>query len=194
MDNREKILACALDLFHARGYDAVGVQEIAEKAGVTKPTLYYYFGSKRGLLETLLETKYAVLRKSIEDASWYADDVSDLLYRVASAFMDYSVNNHKMYKLMIALFYSARENEAYQAVSPIIKDLYRHFVHIFEQAENRLGNMNGRQEQFALGFLGVINHYLLFADEVRKKEDGSIEISDAVKRSLVHQFMYGIYS
>ena len=42
MDNREKILNCALELFHARGYDAVGVQEIAEMAGVTKPTLYYY--------------------------------------------------------------------------------------------------------------------------------------------------------
>lgn len=54
MDNREKILNCALELFHARGYDAVGVQEIAETAGVTKPTLYYYFGNKRGLLEALL--------------------------------------------------------------------------------------------------------------------------------------------
>ena len=32
--------------FMPRGYDAVGVQEIAQKAGITKPTLYYYFGSK----------------------------------------------------------------------------------------------------------------------------------------------------
>ena len=54
MDNRERILQCALELFYAKGYDAVGVQEIAQKAGITKPTLYYYFGSKYGLLETLL--------------------------------------------------------------------------------------------------------------------------------------------
>lgn len=53
MDNREKILNCALELFHARGYDAVGVQEIAEMAGVTKPTLYYY-----------LETNEAFWRRS----------------------------------------------------------------------------------------------------------------------------------
>ena len=52
MDNREKILNCALELFHARGYDAVGVQEIAETAGVTKPTLYYYFRNKRGLMHS----------------------------------------------------------------------------------------------------------------------------------------------
>ena len=49
MDNRETILETALDLFYTRGYDAVGVQEIAERSGVTKPTLYYYFKSKYGL-------------------------------------------------------------------------------------------------------------------------------------------------
>ena len=54
MDNRETILETALDLFYTRGYDAVGVQEIAERSGVTKPTLYYYFKSKYGLLELSL--------------------------------------------------------------------------------------------------------------------------------------------
>ena len=49
MENREKLLSCALDLFYARGYDAVGIQEIVDAAGVTKPTMYYYFGSKKGL-------------------------------------------------------------------------------------------------------------------------------------------------
>lgn len=43
MDNREKILKCALNLFYTKGYDAVGVQEIAESAGVTKPTLLSLF-------------------------------------------------------------------------------------------------------------------------------------------------------
>ena len=39
MDNRERILQCALELFYAKGYDAVGVQEIAQKAGITKQIL-----------------------------------------------------------------------------------------------------------------------------------------------------------
>ena len=43
----------ALQLFYEKGYDAIGVQEIADAAGVTKPTLYHYFGSKYGLLETV---------------------------------------------------------------------------------------------------------------------------------------------
>ena len=69
MDNRERILQCALELFYAKGYDAVGVQEIAQKAGITKPTLYYYFGSKYGLLETLLTKHFTVLNEELERAS-----------------------------------------------------------------------------------------------------------------------------
>ena len=68
MDNRQLIIEKALELFCARGYDAVGVQEIAEQSGITKPTLYYYFGSKQGLMETILGMSrrcYTVWRERI---------------------------------------------------------------------------------------------------------------------------------
>ena len=68
MDNKELIKKSALDLFYARGYDAVGVQEIVNTAGITKPTLYYYFGSKRGLLENLIQSGYQQLEDEILDA------------------------------------------------------------------------------------------------------------------------------
>lgn len=43
------IVGAAVRLFARRGYDATSVREIAGAAGVTKPTIYYYFGSKEGL-------------------------------------------------------------------------------------------------------------------------------------------------
>ncbi len=46
---RERVLTEALRLFTARGYAATSVREIVAAAGVTKPVLYYYFGSKEGL-------------------------------------------------------------------------------------------------------------------------------------------------
>jgi AcrR family transcriptional regulator len=48
------IATVAARLFAARGYDATSVREIVEAAGVTKPTLYYHFGSKEGLAQALL--------------------------------------------------------------------------------------------------------------------------------------------
>ena len=45
------MLAVALPLFATRGYHAVSVDEVAAGAGVTKPMVYAYFGSKEGLFE-----------------------------------------------------------------------------------------------------------------------------------------------
>lgn len=48
------IARVAARLFASGGFDATSVREIVEAAGVTKPTLYYHFGSKQGLGEALL--------------------------------------------------------------------------------------------------------------------------------------------
>ena len=67
-ENREMILQKALELFAGRGYDAVGVQEICAAAGITKPTLYHYFGSKRGLLDALIGHYTQGLNRAISAA------------------------------------------------------------------------------------------------------------------------------
>ena len=54
-DISARLLDIALDLFSRRGYEGTGVQEIVAAAGVTKPTLYHYFGSKIGVLKALLD-------------------------------------------------------------------------------------------------------------------------------------------
>lgn len=55
---RDKLLSAAVELFTARGYAATSVREIVEHAGLTKPALYYHFGSKEGIyLEILREIR-----------------------------------------------------------------------------------------------------------------------------------------
>jgi len=52
---RNRLLASAVHIFERKGYSAASVREVAEMAGVTKPTLYYHFGSKEGLLIAILQ-------------------------------------------------------------------------------------------------------------------------------------------
>lgn len=52
---RERLLATAVDLFTRRGYAATSVREIVEGARVTKPALYYHFGSKEGIYQSILD-------------------------------------------------------------------------------------------------------------------------------------------
>ena len=59
----ERILSTALDLFAVRGYDSTSVREICEAAGITKPTLYHFFGSKEGVLQALVQGGFEQFRR-----------------------------------------------------------------------------------------------------------------------------------
>src|SRR5262245_9753128 len=52
---RRRILEAAYELFYRRGFARVGVDEIAERTGITKRSLYYHFASKDELLGAVLE-------------------------------------------------------------------------------------------------------------------------------------------
>jgi AcrR family transcriptional regulator len=52
---RERIVSAAAKLFYGEGIRAVSVDAVAEKAGVTKRTLYYHFDSKDDLIAAYLE-------------------------------------------------------------------------------------------------------------------------------------------
>jgi len=54
-DTRERILACAGDLFGAHGYDAVTVSEIAGECEVSTSLIYYHFKDKESLMRALTE-------------------------------------------------------------------------------------------------------------------------------------------
>jgi len=64
----ERILTTALDLFAIKGYDATAVREICEAAGITKPTLYHFFGSKDGVLQALVQTGFQQYRAMVNAA------------------------------------------------------------------------------------------------------------------------------
>ncbi|GAB2644630.1 hypothetical protein GCM10027088_21730 [Nocardia goodfellowii] len=50
---RGRLLAAALDVFAAKGFAGARVQEIADRAGVNKQLITYYFGGKDGLYQAL---------------------------------------------------------------------------------------------------------------------------------------------
>ena len=64
-DLKARLLLSALSHFAAKGYDGVQVKEVAEEAGVSKPTLYYHFGSKEGLFRQLCLVALASMAERI---------------------------------------------------------------------------------------------------------------------------------
>ncbi len=54
---REHIVAAATRLFYGEGIRAVSMDAVADKAGVTKKTLYYHFASKDELVAATIEAR-----------------------------------------------------------------------------------------------------------------------------------------
>jgi AcrR family transcriptional regulator len=62
-ETKRNILAIATEEFSAMGLTGARVDAIAERTNTTKRMLYYYFGSKEGLYEAVLEKVYADIRE-----------------------------------------------------------------------------------------------------------------------------------
>lgn len=188
MDNREQLLDRALELFSQRGYDAVGVQEIVEAAGVTKPTLYHYFDSKRGLLEALLRRESSQLLSSVEKTSSYQGDIVLTLEKITRAYFDFAQDRPTFYMMQYGMFFSPPDSEAHQAVLPYHQEQYELISGVFIKAAENHGNLRGRHQRYAFGLLGVITAMIgLYLG-------GKLELTGEVVYQTVHQFMYGIFS
>ena len=190
MDNRKMILQCALELFYKRGYDATSVQEIVEMAGITKPTMYYYFKSKRGLLEALIQEKGESLLQAVCEVPKRLSNFEGQLYELARIYMSFCRRERHFYFFMLGQMYSPPENEAHKVAAPFIRKQYELITDTFQRAEGYLGNMNGRQQQFAIGFLGTINCYMMVYNEKSMEN----MLRDENIHAVVHQFLHGIYS
>ncbi|WP_399128127.1 TetR/AcrR family transcriptional regulator [Actinacidiphila sp. ITFR-21] len=70
---RQKLYQAAVTLIAEQGFSATTVDEIAERAGVAKGTVYYNFASKNDLFEELLRHGVGLLTESLRQA---ADDVA----------------------------------------------------------------------------------------------------------------------
>lgn len=99
------IARVAARLFAARGYDATSVREIAEAAGVTKPTLYYHFGSKEGLAQALLDRPVAALTAEIQASLDRGGDPVAVLATLVQAHFRFCLEDPDRMRFLLALFF-----------------------------------------------------------------------------------------
>jgi len=187
-DNRARLLLVATRLFARHGYEAVGVQQIVAAAGVTKPTLYHYFGSKRGLLDALLADGFADFFAALDGAMPYEYALIEPLTAYANAYFAFAARRRDLYRLQLALWFAPPQSEAFAAIVPYTERQQRFFEEFFARAAEDHGNMVGRQRAYALTFLGLLNTYaaLLLNDYLQPDA--------AMTRHAVRQFMHGIFS
>jgi len=101
-----RILHTALELFSKKGYDATSVREICEASGITKPTLYHFFGSKDGVYRALVDGALEGFHQEIATRVARPGAAAERLRSVARAYFEYAAREREMVRFMLSLIYS----------------------------------------------------------------------------------------
>lgn len=87
-ERREQLLDIGRTLFAEKGFEGTSVEEIAAKAGVSKPVVYEHFGGKEGLYAVVVDREMRQLLDMVTGALT-AGHPRELLEQAAFALLDY---------------------------------------------------------------------------------------------------------
>lgn len=85
-ETKIKIFLVAARLIAEKGYNGVSMREISEHSEVSKPTIYYYFGSKEGIYKALLQTGLEQNSRLINEAKSLNLPVKERLVKLVQNF------------------------------------------------------------------------------------------------------------
>jgi AcrR family transcriptional regulator len=97
---RAQLLVAARDVFAAHGYHAAAMDDIAEKAGVSKPVLYQHFPGKLELYRALLTTSADELVERVSTALESTDDNHERAQAAVAAYFDFAAGEGEAYRLV----------------------------------------------------------------------------------------------
>ena len=103
-DTKQKILDKALELFSARGYDSVSVDQIAKAVGIKAPSLYNHFPSKQAIFNAIVKSTAARyeadtdridihVQNAARDIPVFTQITADALFEKVRQIFEYSLHN-----------------------------------------------------------------------------------------------------
>ena len=99
-ERRQQLLDIGRSLFAERGFEATSIEEIAARAGVSKPVVYEHFGGKEGLYAVVVDREMQHLLERVTSALT-AGHPRELLEQAAVAFLSYIEDETDGFRILI---------------------------------------------------------------------------------------------
>src|SRR3954469_7456638 len=160
---RRRILRVALKHFAEFGYSGASVQKIVDESKITKPTLYYYFRSKAGLYQALIDRAYDERHRLMLDASHSKGALEEQLIEMFGALFEFLRHNRALMRIAFAtafaspgelpanLKYLEKAGRNYQFIHGLIHEAVK---------RGELGT-EFSSEELTMGLLGMMNIYVM---------------------------------
>ncbi|MBC7961262.1 MAG: TetR/AcrR family transcriptional regulator [Vallitaleaceae bacterium] len=190
MTTKEDMIQKALYLFSKEGYENIGVQSIVDQLGFTKPTLYHHFGSKAGLLRSILDQYALPFQKQLEAETVYNQDIILSIEKLVLFYLQYAKRFPIFYSLSKNLHYSPRESESYTIMVPYYTGEVERIKQLFENISKHHTGLIGKSEMLTYTFLGHLDAYITYHLQLDRMD----QMTDEEGRKLAKQFLYGVFA
>jgi outer membrane protein TolC len=159
-DPRRRLLEAGLKQFANRGYAGTSVQDITDEAKVTKPTLYYYFQSKEGLFQALVDQALDERLRLMREAAPPGMETVEQLTGIVVAVTNFARQQPDLWRLCFSIAFAAPEEfpsgfKRHHKMHESIR-----FVHeiIASGLERNVLNSAFKVEELTMAFFNLIQH------------------------------------
>jgi AcrR family transcriptional regulator len=166
---RRQLLGAAQEVFVAQGYHAAAMDEIAERAGVSKPVLYQHFPGKLELYLALLDESVEELTGIMRDALSSTTDNRQRVPATFQAFFDFVSGSGEAFRLVFESDLSnepevrKRLNRTMYAIADMISQFIREDAGLSDDEAHLLG-------MALVGMAQVSSRYWLSTDRAIPKD------------------------
>jgi AcrR family transcriptional regulator len=160
-----QMLAVATEMFARRGYEA-SMDEIARAAGISKPMLYSYFGSKEGLFAACARSAAAGLRAELESVVMESGRAADELFHAGlMAVFNFVERNREPWLVLYPEAgvgrgpFGAEAAAAGEAMIDLLARLFREVAEARGVRGDALSNTHGLARALTAATLGVASDW-----------------------------------
>jgi AcrR family transcriptional regulator len=157
---RQAIRDVAIELFSEKGYAATTTREICQRAGVTKPVLYYYFGSKEQLFREVVLDACNEARKQLLLAAGRARSAPGKLVEMLASDFELTRKNPGLSLMSMRLIFAPPKESPGIDYIQLGREWIGLLAEVVREGVSK-GEMQGRPREIAEALLGILLIYSL---------------------------------
>lgn len=148
----QKILEAAEKVFYSKGKEGASMQEIANKAGITRTSLNYYYRSKDKLFEAVFRNAMSQFVPNIAALMHNTESLSEYFPRMTEIIIDTMIEQPQ-----IPVFVLAELNSNPGRVPQVMSELGIHPVHAMQKMkdDNSLGKLSIDPRQVMMNLMAM---------------------------------------
>ncbi|MBK0866613.1 MULTISPECIES: TetR/AcrR family transcriptional regulator [unclassified Saccharopolyspora] len=183
-ERRQQLLDVARALFAEKGFEAASIEEIAHRAGVSKPVVYEHFGGKEGVYAVVVDREMRNLLDLVVSAL-SAGHPRALLEQAATALLEYIDNSTDGFRILVRDSPVASTTGTFSSLLNDIASQVEHILGLQFSAKGYDAKLAPLYSQALVGMVALTGQWWL---EVRKpkKEEVAAHLVNMAWNGLSH--------